>query len=147
MTASGSGTLRDLIQTDAAINPGNSGGALVDSSGRVVGVNTAVAGSAQGIGFAIPINIAKPIMDQAVAGKDLTRPWIGVNYNPMTPSLKDDLGLPINYGALVARPAGRNEEAVVPGQPGRAGRPHGGRHHPRRRMTSRSTRRTAWRTS
>jgi serine protease Do len=109
--------LRGLIQTDAAINPGNSGGALVDSSGSVVGVNTAVAGSAQGIGFAIPINIAKPIMSQAVAGKDLTRPWIGVNYNPITPSLKDTLGLPINYGALVARPVGRNEEAVIPGSP------------------------------
>jgi S1-C subfamily serine protease len=109
--------LRGLIQTDAAINPGNSGGALVDSSGSVVGVNTAVAGSAQGIGFAIPINIAKPIMDQAVAGKDLTRPWIGVNYNPITPSLKEALGLPINYGALVARPVGRNEEAVMPNSP------------------------------
>jgi S1-C subfamily serine protease len=109
--------LRGLIQTDAAINPGNSGGALVDSSGSVVGVNTAVAGGAEGIGFAIPVNIAKPIMEQAVAGKDLTRPWMGVNYYPITPTLKDDLDLPISYGVLVARPAGRNEEAVLPNSP------------------------------
>jgi S1-C subfamily serine protease len=109
--------LSSLIQTDAAINPGNSGGALIDGVGAVVGVNTAVAGGAQGIGFAIPINIAKPIMDQASAGKDLTRPWLGVNYEAIDPALQDQLGLPIAYGAVVRRPIGRNEPAVVADSP------------------------------
>ena len=107
--------LNNLIQTDAAINPGNSGGALVNSAGQVVGVNTAVAGEAQGIGFAIPINIAKPIMDQAVAGEKLTRPYIGINYVPIDPALKLERNLPIDYGVLVGGAA--NQAAVVPGSP------------------------------
>ena len=78
-------SLRNLIQTDAAINPGNSGGPLVNSAGQVIGVNTAVNEEAQGIGFSIPIDVAKPIMDQAVAGEELVRPWIGVYYTPLTP--------------------------------------------------------------
>jgi serine protease Do len=100
----GAKSLRNLIQTDAAINPGNSGGALVDSGGAVIGINTATAGNAQGIGFAIPINIAKPIMQQAVDGQPLTRPWIGVYYNPVTPALKTAESLPIDYGVLVQAP-------------------------------------------
>lgn len=83
ITASGgldgsSEQLDGLIQTDAAINPGNSGGALVDLKGAVVGVNTAAASSAQGIGFAIPIDFAKPLMAEALAGKPLARPYLGV---------------------------------------------------------------------
>jgi len=70
--------LNNLIQTDAAINPGNSGGPLVNSAGQVIGVNTAVSQSGQGLGFAIPIDVAKPIMQQALDGEDLVRPWIGV---------------------------------------------------------------------
>ena len=98
--------LRNLIQTDAAINPGNSGGALVDSLGQVIGVNTAVAGSAQGIGFAIPIEIAKPLLKQAVAGEKLSRPYIGISYQPVTPTLKRQANLPIDYGAWVASDSG-----------------------------------------
>jgi serine protease Do len=94
--------LRNLIQTDAAINPGNSGGALLDSLGRVIGVNTAVAGSAQGIGFAIPIEIAKPLLEQAVAGQPLSRPYIGITYDPVTPQLQRESNLPIDYGALIS---------------------------------------------
>jgi len=110
--------LRNLIQTDAAINPGNSGGALVDSTGAVIGINTATAGNAQGIGFAIPINIAKPIMQQALAGKSLTRPWMGVIYQVITPGLKAQLNLPIDYGVLVQAPAGSGTtQPVLPGQP------------------------------
>ncbi|MFN8622867.1 MAG: trypsin-like peptidase domain-containing protein [Chloroflexota bacterium] len=111
----GERVLRNLIQTDAAINPGNSGGPLIDSSGRVIGVSTAMSGDAQGIGFAIPINIAKPIMDQAVAGKDLERPWIGVYYEPVTPALVSQLDLPIDYGILVRSSA--SDPAVVDGSP------------------------------
>jgi S1-C subfamily serine protease len=110
--------LRNLIQTDAAINPGNSGGALLDSEGNVIGVNTAVARSAQGIGFAIPINIAKPILRQALAGQKLARPWIGIYYEVITPTLAKEEDLPIDYGAWVSRggTAG-NEPAVLPDSP------------------------------
>ena len=107
--------LRNLIQTDAAINPGNSGGALLDSGGNVVGVNTAVAGQAQGIGFAIPINIAKPIMRQAVAGEELTRPWIGIFYTAVTKQVAQDEDLPIDYGAWISR--GTDQQPIVADSP------------------------------
>jgi S1-C subfamily serine protease len=118
---SGTESLRNLVQTDAAINPGNSGGALVDASGAVIGINTAVAGNAQGIGFAIPINLAKPIMQQALAGKKLSRPYLGIYYQPITAALKQAKNLPIDYGVLVASPtvpAGQEAPpAVIPGTP------------------------------
>jgi S1-C subfamily serine protease len=98
--------LRNLIQTDAAINPGNSGGALVDSLGQVIGVNTAVAGSAQGIGFAIPIEIAKPLLKQATAGQPLSRPYIGISYQSVDPTLKRTANLPIDYGAWISPTSG-----------------------------------------
>ncbi|MDP8904681.1 MAG: trypsin-like peptidase domain-containing protein [Chloroflexota bacterium] len=108
--------LNNLIQTDAAINPGNSGGPLVDASASIVGINTAVAGGAQGIGFAIPINIAKPIMAQALAGEELERPWMGVYYTPVNRAVADAEDLPIDYGALIDAPA-PGEPAVLPGSP------------------------------
>ncbi|HTS15415.1 MAG TPA: trypsin-like peptidase domain-containing protein [Candidatus Sulfotelmatobacter sp.] len=95
-------TIHHLIQTDAAINPGNSGGALVDSDGQVIGINTAVAGQAQGIGFAIPVDLAKPIMQQAVAGQQLARPYLGVIYQQVTPALEQAQKLPIDYGAWLS---------------------------------------------
>ena len=79
------GHLDNLIQTDTAINPGNSGGPLLDASGNVVGINTAVAGNSQGIGFAIPINIARPLLAQASAGQALSRPWLGVRFETIDP--------------------------------------------------------------
>jgi S1-C subfamily serine protease len=97
--------LNNLIQTDAAINPGNSGGPLVNSAGQVIGVNTAVNQSAQGIGFAIPIDAAKGIMDEAIAGKPLARPWIGVYYQPVTKGLAQQDNLSIDHGALVGPPS------------------------------------------
>ncbi|MFO7533743.1 MAG: trypsin-like peptidase domain-containing protein [Candidatus Limnocylindrales bacterium] len=110
-------TLRNLIQTDAAINPGNSGGALVDADGDLIGINTAIAGGAQGIGFAIPINLARPIMQQAIEGATLSRPWMGIYYTTLTPVLQDQRGLLLGYGALVESPADFMTEAVLPGSP------------------------------
>jgi serine protease Do len=111
--------LHNLIQTDAAINPGNSGGPLVDANAQVIGINTALAGNAQGIGFAIPINIAKPIMNEALAGKPLTRPYIGINYVPVDRSQADANNLPIDYGAWLA-PLSDGSSPVVAGSPAAA---------------------------
>ena len=108
--------LNNLIQTDAAINPGNSGGPLLDSAGQVIGINTAVSQEAQGIGFAIPIDVAKPIMELAVQGKPLERPWIGVYYQPITKQLAEDLGLGVDYGVLIDSSAA-SLPAVFPGSP------------------------------
>jgi S1-C subfamily serine protease len=111
--------IRNLIQTDAAINPGNSGGALLDSGGNVIGINTAVARTAEGIGFAIPINIARPIMQQALAGQELARPWIGIRYVAITKSIAAQSGLPVEQGAWVtAQDAqGRQIDPIVPDSP------------------------------
>ena len=111
--------LRNLIQTDAAINPGNSGGALLDAAGNVVGINTAVAQTAEGIGFAIPINIAKPIMQQALAGQKLARPWIGIRYQELTQQMADQGKLPVREGAWLqpASASGATDPAVVPDSP------------------------------
>ena len=112
--------LNNLIQTDAAINPGNSGGPLLDAAGNVVGINTAIARDSTGIGFAIPINIAKPIMDQAVAGEQLARPYLGVRYEPVTVALAKKNDLPVDHGAFL-RPGtaadGSQRPAVEPNGP------------------------------
>jgi len=93
--------LNNLIQTDAAINPGNSGGPLLDANGSVIGINTAIARDSNGIGFAIPIDIARPIMAQAVAGKELARPFMGVNYRAITRQLAEAENLPVTNGAVI----------------------------------------------
>ncbi len=114
------GSINNLIQTDAAINPGNSGGPLVDALGDVIGINTAVASNAQGIGFSIPINIAKPIMQQAIAGQPLARPWIGIRYETIDLQLQQQLKLPVAQGAYVSGgqdASGVDQPAVVPGGP------------------------------
>lgn len=108
--------MRGLIQTDAAINPGNSGGPLVNLSGKVIGINTAVVSGAQSLGFAIPINVAKrDLMDLKKSGR-ITRPLLGLRYMAITPELKVKMNLPIDHGALVV---GRLPEkpAVTKGGP------------------------------
>jgi len=108
--------LNNLIQTDAAINPGNSGGPLINSAGQVIGINTAVNENAQGIGFAIPINVARPIMKLALAGKEIARPWIGVYYTPIDAQLAKDRGLSVNHGVLIDS-AANGAPGVFPGSP------------------------------
>ncbi len=112
------GSLDDLIQTDAAINPGNSGGPLVDTNGTVIGIDTAIAGAAQGIGFAIPINVARPLTEQALAGAKLTRPWVGIQYEALDAGLAARNGLSVNQGAWIT--SSGTGAAVQPGSPAAA---------------------------
>jgi Do/DeqQ family serine protease len=107
-----------FIQTDAPINPGNSGGALVDMTGRLAGINTAIysrSGGSQGIGFAIPSNMVRVVVASAKSGgKAVKRPWLGARLQAVTPEIAESLGLRLPTGALVA--------SVVPSSPaGRAG--------------------------
>ncbi len=95
------GRINNLLQTDTAINPGNSGGPLLDLGGNVIGINTAIARDANGIGFAIPINIARPIMEQALAGQKLARPYIGIRYEALDLKRATELKLSVHEGAYV----------------------------------------------
>ena len=101
----GINTFENFIQTDAAINPGNSGGALVDAQGNLLGINTAIysrSGGSMGIGFAIPGNMAKSIMEQIIATGSVTRGWIGVEIQEITPELAESFKLPKAQGAIIA---------------------------------------------
>lgn len=98
----GSGPYDDFIQTDASINPGNSGGPLFDADGKVVGINTAIIAGGGGIGFAIPINIAKVVMTQLRDSGKVTRGYLGVRFQPLTPDLAKSFGLDSDKGALIA---------------------------------------------
>ena len=100
----GLSTIENFIQTDAAINPGNSGGALVDGEGRLVGINTAIfsrSGGSMGIGFAIPVDIAREVMDALIRDGQMTRGWIGVQPRDLTPEFADSFQLPVREGVLV----------------------------------------------
>ena len=101
----GINTFENFIQTDAAINPGNSGGALVDAAGNLVGVNSAIysrTGGSQGIGFAIPVSIARQVMEQIIKSGSVTRGWVGVEVQDMTPELAESFSLANTEGALIA---------------------------------------------
>ncbi len=105
----GSGPYDNFLQTDAPINPGNSGGPLINLSGEVIGINSAIIQSGQGIGFAIPSNMAKKIMPQLKEKGKVTRGWIGVSVQTVTPEIAEALGLKEAQGVLVGE--------VVPGGP------------------------------
>jgi S1-C subfamily serine protease len=96
--------MEDLIQTDAAINPGNSGGPLLDSEGRIIGINTAIfspSGGSVGIGFAIPVDAARRILPDLLEKGYVAHAWMGVSLFPLTPGLAKALDLPVSRGALV----------------------------------------------
>jgi serine protease DegQ len=104
-TGLGINTFENFIQTDAAINPGNSGGALVDAGGNLVGINTAIfsrSGGSMGIGFAIPVSTAKMVLEQIVKSGSVTRGWIGVEVQEITPTVAESFKLGSTRGALIA---------------------------------------------
>jgi Do/DeqQ family serine protease len=105
-----------FIQTDAAINPGNSGGALVDMSGKLVGINTMIfsqSGGSQGIGFAIPSNLVRLYVDSAAQGRKVERPWLGARLESVTREIAEGLGLDRVAGAVVARVSDRGPAAAA----------------------------------
>jgi serine protease Do len=102
-------TYEDFIQTDASINPGNSGGPLLNIHGEVIGINTAIVAAGQGIGFAIPVNMAKQVITQLISKGNVSRSWLGVSIQTVNEEMASSFGLPKAMGALV--------NDVVPGGP------------------------------
>jgi len=103
-TQTGSSPFQNFIQTDAAINPGNSGGALVDDQGHLVGINTAIfsrTGGSLGIGFAVPVDTAREVMDALLRGGAVRRGWIGVEPRDLNAELAESLNLPVKAGVLI----------------------------------------------
>ena len=94
-------TYEDFIQTDASINPGNSGGPLLNIYGEVIGINTAIVAAGQGIGFAIPVNMAKQVVTQLIAKGNVSRGWMGISIQTVSDEMARSFGLPKTYGALV----------------------------------------------
>lgn len=109
--------IEEAIQTDAAINPGNSGGPLLNISGEVIGINTAISLEGQLIGFAIPINQVKRVVESVEKYGRVVRPWLGIRYLIINKEIADKNQLPVDYGALILRGATQTELAVVPGSP------------------------------
>ncbi|KKT22256.1 MAG: Protease Do [Candidatus Nomurabacteria bacterium GW2011_GWF2_43_8] len=109
--------LDHVIQTDAAINPGNSGGPLLNLRGEVVGVDVAIVQGSQNIGFALPINSVKGVIESVKQTGKIVRPYLGVRYVAITASLKEKNNLTVDYGVLVKAGASADELAVIPGSP------------------------------
>lgn len=108
-------TLDDLLQTDAAINPGNSGGPLLNTSGQVIGINTAIIEGAEGIGFSIPINATKGILKQVLANEPASRGYLGIRYMTVNAAVAKEFDLSVSTGAYIY--TGTNQQAVVSGSP------------------------------
>ncbi len=115
-TGGSSEKLVNVIQTDAAINPGNSGGPLLNLAGQVIGINTAVSSQGQLIGFAIPINSVKQIIDSVKKTGEVIRPYLGVRYTMLDADMAKKLQIEINEGAFLA-PGNNNETAILPDSP------------------------------
>ncbi len=117
----GINTYEDFIQTDAAINPGNSGGALINAHGELIGINTAIysrSGGSQGIGFAIPVNLAKGVMKQIIEQGHVVRGWLGIEAQDMTAELAESFGLENINGVLIAgvlRDGPADKAGILPG--------------------------------
>lgn len=116
-TGSSSENLNNLFQTDAAINEGNSGGPLVNLNGQVIGINVAIAGNAQNIGFAIPIDQVKGLIDQVTKTGKFDQPYLGVRYIPITSDVAQQYSLNVNQGAYIAPSADPSQPSVVSGSP------------------------------
>ncbi|MFH1354327.1 MAG: trypsin-like peptidase domain-containing protein [bacterium] len=109
--------LEGVIQTDAAINPGNSGGPLLDLDGKVVGVNVAMAQGSENIGFSLPIDLVKGVIESVKETGRIVRPYIGIRYTPITKALQEVNKLSVNFGVLVVKGETPEELAVIPGSP------------------------------
>jgi S1-C subfamily serine protease len=110
-------SLTNLLQTDAAINPGNSGGPLINLNGEVIGINTAIAQQANGIGFAIPINDVKAAIKSVEENGRIIRPYLGVRYTELSPAIAKELGLETEYGAYLLDDVQSRTRAVLEGSP------------------------------
>ncbi len=110
-------TLDNIIQTDAAINPGNSGGPLFNIEGEVIGINVAVAQGAENIGFALPVNSIKRVVDEVKTTGKLSTPYIGVRYIILDEAVAKEYSLPVDHGALILRGERMTDLAVIPGSP------------------------------
>ncbi|HEY1645832.1 MAG TPA: trypsin-like peptidase domain-containing protein [Candidatus Saccharimonadales bacterium] len=109
--------LEDLFQTDAAINEGNSGGPLVNLNGQVIGVDTAIASDAQNIGFAIPINDVKGLINQVLKTGKFSVPYLGIRYIPLTADVANEYNLSVNNGAFIAPSSNSSEPSIISGSP------------------------------
>lgn len=117
----GINTFENFIQTDAAINPGNSGGALVDTGGNLLGINTAIysrSGGSMGIGFAIPVSTARQVLDSIVRDGKVTRGWIGVEPNDLSPELAETFGIKASQGVVITGVLQNGPAAKAGIQPG-----------------------------
>jgi serine protease Do len=110
-------SLEGVIQTDAAINRGNSGGPLINTKGEVIGVNVAVAGNGENIGFALPGNVVSSVYESVAEHGEIVRPFLGVRYLQITEELAERNSLNIDYGVLIVRGETRSDLAVIPGSP------------------------------
>ena len=109
--------LENIIQTDAAINPGNSGGPLINIDGQVIGINTAIDGGGQLIGFAIPINDAKADIQSVKKEGKIIRPFLGVRYQIINKEVAEKNDLKYDYGAIILRGENKEDLAITPGSP------------------------------